>query len=1493
MRGTEAVTVTAGKQKAAAFRAFPNTETSSGSHSASRSAQAVHAALGAAGHRLGQFAFLVLTLCFALCAGTTGANALSDDCTQINSEWSAGVTFDAASLSPGYHDLFDEYNLADGETLTWSVTGSGVLGSNTFAAFYIGDGVTWEHSESSDQVGSFSDSGSHTFSAGNTYAILQAVVNKSGASIDDPATVTMTVSCSEGSPVTITLSPAAGSLTAGQVSTAYSQTFTASGGSGSYTYAVTSGALPAGLSLNAGNGQLTGTPTTAGTANFTITATDGNNDTGDAAYSLLINAAPVTLSPAAGALTAGQVGAAYSQTFAASGGSGSYTYAVTSGALPAGLSLNTSTGEISGTPSTAGTANFTITATDGNNDTGDAAYSLLVNAAPASTVATLANLVLSQGTLSPGFASGTTSYTASVDNAVTSLTVTPTVTDANATVTVNGTSVTSGSASDTINLNVGSNTVIVVVTAQDGTTTQTYTVTVTRAGATVATLANLVLSQGTLSPGFASGTTSYTASVDNAVTSLTVTPTVTDANATVTVNGTSVTSGSASDTINLNVGSNTVTVVVTAQDGTTTQTYTVTVTRAGATVATLSNLVLSQGTLSPGFASGTTSYTASVDNAVTSLTVTPTVTDANATVTVNGNTVTSGSASDTINLNVGSNTVTVVVTAQDGTTTQTYTVTVTRAAPVSTVATLSNLVLSAGTLDPVFASGTTSYTASVENTVTTLTLTPTLSDANATVTVNGNAVLSGNASGAINLGVGDNTITIIVTAQDGVTTQTYTVVINRAASAIATLASLTLSQGELSPAFASDTLNYTTKVENSVTSVTVTPAATQPNATITVNGSAVASGSASSAINLEVGENTISVVVTAQNGTTVQTYTVTVTRAEVITLSPASGALENGIVGVSYSQTFSASGGLEPYVLVLAGNLPEGLSFADGNLTGTPVAEGSYSFTITATDANKATGQAAYSLEVKEAAASISFSPASGALPEAMAGEDYNTSISVSGGKGPYLFSISSGTLPPGMVLNVSTGALSGPLDADTEGSYSFTIQVIDANNFIASVSYTLVVQARAVTVTDKQLTLPAGAVPANIDLTAGATGGPFIAANLLAVEPSNAGTARIVNSQFAQAGGGGSAGFYLKFTPNPSYSGQVIVRFSLTSDLGISNTGNVIYNLGYNPAKAAAEIDTLVRGFVQTRQGLLASSVKVPGLRERRRMRTANEIVRTRFSPTERGVSLGFATSLEQINAAANALTPDLKAEALRLNVWLEGSASAHIRKQNDGRWGGFAMFSAGADYLLADWALLGVSFHLDRMSDPSSDGARLTGNGWLAGPYASIEIYRNVFWDTHVLIGGSSNSIDTAFWDGRFDTSRWMAGTSLSGTWQLDPVTTLSPTLRAFYLSEKVKQYGVSNSTNDAIILDGFLEQQFRISGALELARIFVLDNGLLLTPSIELTGGYAGLGASRVFGGAEAGLTLSDSSSWQINAGVKVNMESDGRSSVTAKARAGVRF
>ena len=284
---------------------------------------------------------------------------------------------------------------------------------------------------------------------------------------------------------------------------------------------------------------------------------------------------------------------------------------------------------------------------------------------PASSDATLSALTLSSGSLSPSFTSGTLAYTASVAHSVSSLIVTPTTNDANATATVNG-----ASPATPVTLAVGGTTVTVQVTAQDG-STQSYTVAVTRAASSDATLSALALSQGSLSPSFASGTLAYTASVPNSVSSLIVTPTTNDANATATVNG-----ASATTPVTLALGSNTVTVQVTAQDGVTTQSYTVTVTRAAlSSDATLSALSLSSGSLSPSFASGTLAYTASVPNSVSSLIVTPTTNDANATATVNG-----ASATTPVTLAVGSNTVTVQVTAQDGVTTQSYTVTVTRAA---------------------------------------------------------------------------------------------------------------------------------------------------------------------------------------------------------------------------------------------------------------------------------------------------------------------------------------------------------------------------------------------------------------------------------------------------------------------------------------------------------------------------------------------------------------------------------------------------------------------------------------------------------------------------------------------------------------------------------------------------------------------------------------------------------------------------------------------
>jgi hypothetical protein len=165
------------------------------------------------------------------------------------------------------------------------------------------------------------------------------------------------------------------SLPAATVGTPYSQTLSATGGTGSYTFSVSAGALPSGLTLNPATGALTGTPTAAGSSNFTITATDSSSATGSRSYAFSVNAG-ISVNPAS--LPGAAVGSPYSQSVSASGGTGPYTYSISAGALPAGLTLNPSTGQISGTPSSTATSNFTVTATDSLSATGARAFSVVV-----------------------------------------------------------------------------------------------------------------------------------------------------------------------------------------------------------------------------------------------------------------------------------------------------------------------------------------------------------------------------------------------------------------------------------------------------------------------------------------------------------------------------------------------------------------------------------------------------------------------------------------------------------------------------------------------------------------------------------------------------------------------------------------------------------------------------------------------------------------------------------------------------------------------------------------------------------------------------------------------------------------------------------------------------------------------------------------------------------------------------------------------------------
>ncbi|GAB3868491.1 hypothetical protein GCM10028824_13540 [Hymenobacter segetis] len=182
---------------------------------------------------------------------------------------------------------------------------------------------------------------------------------------------------------TITLAPA--SVPGGTVGVAYSQALSASGGTAPYTYVITAGALPSGLSLT--NGTIAGTPTVVGTFTFTVTATDNSAApgpySGSRSYTLTVAAPTITIAPTT--LPNGTQGTAYSQALSASGGTAPYTYAITAGALPAGLSLTN--GTISGTPAVNGSFTFTATATDAFGFTGSQAYTLTI-AAPVVTAVT-------------------------------------------------------------------------------------------------------------------------------------------------------------------------------------------------------------------------------------------------------------------------------------------------------------------------------------------------------------------------------------------------------------------------------------------------------------------------------------------------------------------------------------------------------------------------------------------------------------------------------------------------------------------------------------------------------------------------------------------------------------------------------------------------------------------------------------------------------------------------------------------------------------------------------------------------------------------------------------------------------------------------------------------------------------------------------------------------------------------------------------------------
>ncbi len=255
----------------------------------------------------------------------------------------------------------------------------------------------------------------------------------------------------------------------------YSQTITASGGTGTVTLSMTGGALPTGLKFNSTTGVISGTPTAAGTYSFEITATDGVGDTAAEIYSITISAPLSVTTSALSGWDKNETG--YNQVLAVAGGTGPLTFSVKSG-LPAGLTINSNTGAITGTPTTTGTFKFTVVVTDSLGSSTSKALSIVIGTLPSITTSSLTNwdvnLANYKQTLAATGGTGKLTYSLSAPNTL------PTGLSLSTTGVITGTPTATGSFTFTI----------VVTDTVGGTATHSYTVIINSISISTTTLVN-------------------------------------------------------------------------------------------------------------------------------------------------------------------------------------------------------------------------------------------------------------------------------------------------------------------------------------------------------------------------------------------------------------------------------------------------------------------------------------------------------------------------------------------------------------------------------------------------------------------------------------------------------------------------------------------------------------------------------------------------------------------------------------------------------------------------------------------------------------------------------------------------------------------------------------------------------------------------------------------------------------------------------------------
>lgn len=1024
------------------------------------------------------------------------------------------ITNDDALPSLSINDV----SVVEGDSGTtnavFTVTLSAASGQTVTVNYATADGTATQPADYS------STSGTLTFTPGQTSRTITVpvigetvpegnetyFVNLSGAS---NATIAdnQSVGTISNDDVPVTLSP--NTLPNGTVATAYSQTITASGGVAPYGFSITAGSLPAGLSLSSG-GVLSGTPTAGGSFNFTVTALDSSGApgpfSGNQAYTLTIAPATVTL-PAA-SLPGGTVGVAYSSNVGpATGGTAPYSYAVTAGALPPGVSLATATGNLTGTPTAFGTFNFSVTATDSSTGTG-----------PYSGARTYSVTVIDIAPIASA-SSATVAYNAAATNialnlsggAPTSLSIT--TAPANGTATVTGTNIdyqpTPGYAGPDSFAYTATNSGGTSAPATVSITVQDPVITITPSAA----LSTSVAAPYTQTFTFNGGMQPWSGfQVTNVPAGITVTGTTANS---VTISGAATQAG----TFNLNVSA--------TDSSTGNGPYTVGQAFALTVAAPTLSLTPASGTLNATYgAAYSQTFTASGGTGAYSYAVSGTLP---AGLSFTGSTLSgTPTAPGSYPISVTATDTTATGTGSPFTVTQNYTVNV--AAPVIDV--------TPGVLPAATAGAGYSQALTAIGGVAPYSLSLTAGSLPSGLTLAGGTI-SGTPTQ-----VGSFNFTITATdanTQSGA--HAYTLTVN------APVLTLTPASGATNVAFnAAVSQSYTASGGVGPYGYAITAGALPSGVTLN-SGTGQLSGST-----VQVGTFNFTVTATDTGITGVGApfsvagnYSLVVA-PPVIAIDQATLTAAN--VASPYNMTLTASGGLAPYSFsISAGALPAGLSLSSGGvLSGTPTAGGTFNFSVRATDASGAPGPfngvRAYTLTV---AAPTVVLPST-TLVAGQRGNSYSAALNpASGGTAPYTYVVTAGALPAGVSLSAS-GTLAGT--PTVFGSFSFTVTATDSSTgtgpYSANQAYTLSVVDQPPVAGAVTVSLPYGApsTPITLNLTGGAP-----TAVAIASAPTN-GTATV-------------SGTSISYQPNASFSGTDSFTYTATNSGGTSAPASVTVTVG------------------------------------------------------------------------------------------------------------------------------------------------------------------------------------------------------------------------------------------------------------------------------------------------------------------------------------------